>query len=154
MANNEEIVKEIREGASKDTEFSRDLAIKFYYHWSLLSGAAISLFIPFLSSDVVQNKILPCSKVYVHITFLSFILSILLSTIRNFLMMREVLRLGQAKHQAANDISELQPGQPYSFKSPRPRKITEVLGYVAIAAFILGIVSTYIFISKVILSTS
>ena len=149
-----EIVKEIREQAKKDTEFSRDLAIKFYYHWALLSGAAISLFIPFLSSDVVQNNILPCSKVYVHITFVSFTLSMLFSSMRNFLMMKDVLRLGQANHQMANEISKLTPGQKYSSKSPRPMQLTEVLGYVAVAAFIVGIVSTYIFISKVVLSVS
>ncbi len=144
-------VDEIREQAKKDTEFSRDLAVKFFYHLALLSGAAISLFIPFLSSDVVQDNILSCSRLYIHITFISLVSSMVLSSLRNFVMMKEILRLGSAKHKMANAVtSAAQKGEGYTASSPRPTIITEIFGYIAIIAFIVGTVSAYIFASKVV----
>src|SRR3989344_2867689 len=107
----EKAIEEIREQAKKDTEFSRELGIKFYFHWALLSGAAITLFIPFLSSEVVQNNITTCSELYVKITFVSFILSMLLSSMRNFVIMKDILRLGQGKHRIANELSKTKEGE-------------------------------------------
>ncbi|MFA6585975.1 MAG: hypothetical protein WCS86_02325 [Candidatus Paceibacterota bacterium] len=141
-----EAVEKIEKQAEKDVEFSRELSIKFFFHWALLSGAAITLFITFLSSDVIQNNITKCSKLYVQITFISLVISMLLSSIRNFLIMKDVLRLGAAKYKIANDIK----WGVYNGKTPTPMLITEIIGYIAIIAFIVGIIAAYFFISGVI----
>ena len=143
-------IEEIRKQANRDTEVSRELAIKFFFHWALLSGAAITLFISFLSSEVVHNNITPCSKLYTLITFVSFIVSMFFSSMRNFVMGRDILKLARAKHKMANELSSIKESEKYSGETPIPMQITEILGYIAIVAFIVGIISAYIFISKVI----
>lgn len=146
---NKKIIDNISESAKQDTEFAREWRIKFFFHWSLLSGAAITLFIPFLSSDVVQTNITKCSILYVQITFVSFIVSMLFSSIRNFMIIRDILKLGQAKHEIVNKITAgLKEGE--TLETPKPIKITEIFGYIAILAFVTGTISAYIFISQVI----
>jgi len=62
-------------------------------------------------------------------------------------MTKLVFRLGQAKYKIAN---ELKWGVT-SGETPDEGKISEIVGYIAIGSFIIGIVSIYIFIFKVIL---
>lgn len=146
---NQKIIEEITKQAKRDTEFARELRTKFFFHWAILSGAAITLFIPFISSETVKNNITSCSKLYVHITFISFILSLVLSSLRNLVLAENVLKLGQSKYLIAEKIktNTVKEGD----KTAEPGFIQEMLGYAAIILFIVGIISAYIFVSKVIL---
>ncbi|OHA14691.1 MAG: hypothetical protein A2909_03305 [Candidatus Tagabacteria bacterium RIFCSPLOWO2_01_FULL_39_11] len=144
-----EIIENIEKQAKSDTEFARELRTKFFFHWAILSGAAITLFIPFVSSETVKNNITSCSELYIHITFVSFILSLVLSSLRNLVLAENVLKLGESKFLIANKIKNNTVN--IGDKTVEPGSIQETLGYVAVILFIIGLISAYVFISKVIL---
>ncbi len=65
------------------------------------------------------------------------------------MLITDVLKLGQAKHEIVGKIKAgLKEGE--KLETPKPIKITEILGYIAILAFTVGVFSAYILISQVI----
>src|SRR3990167_6397553 len=131
-----EIIENIEKQAKSDTEFARELRTKFFFHWAILSGAAITLFIPFVSSETVKNNITSCSELYIHITFVSFILSLVLSSLRNLVLAENVLKLGESKFLIANKIKNNTVN--IGDKTVEPGSIQETLGYVAVILFIIA----------------
>jgi|GEM_PF-4460341 hypothetical protein len=149
----EKAINNIENQAKEDTEFSRELRTKFFFHWAILSGVAITLFIPFLSSEVVKNNVDSSSELYVNATFIFLIISLLFSSLRNFLLAREILKLGQSKYSIVKRLKEISSKpltQEEELKTSEPWKVTEIVGWIAIVSFVLGIISAYIFISKII----
>ncbi len=149
----EEAVQKIREIAIEDTKVSRELGIKFFFHWTILSGATLTLLIPFLSSEQVKENIAQCSALYAKVAIISFIVSLISAALRNFVMMFGILDRAKINHKIANDFSNaLATNSDYksgeskdNFKVP-----LRIIEFLAIFSFILGIISAYVFISKVI----
>jgi len=147
-----EIVNEIRGSATKDAEFSRELGIKFFFQWALLSGAALTLFIPFLTSEIFQINISSYVVLFGHISVAAFLSSLFFSSLRNFLMMNAILRSSQFKHTIANDLSKAIENNKNYQSPPQPggQTFRIIIGYIAVLSFLVGIISSYIVISKVI----
>ncbi len=148
----QDAIKMINESANKDTEYSRELGIKFFFHWALLSGAAITLFMSFLTNDVVQMNISLDSMIYAHIAILGFFASLFISSIRNFIMMNAILNLAKSKFKIVKELSGLKSGEEYT-SEPEDHwgAIRKALGYIVISCFLVGTISTYIFIIKTIM---
>jgi len=149
----EETVRKIREDAMEDTKSSRELGIKFFFHWALLSGAALTLLIPFLSSEIVQKNITRCSKFYIGVASIAFVVSLISASIRNFIMMRLILNRAQINHKIANELSKA-IREKAEYKTDEQKEefklILNIAQYTAIFSFIIGIIAAYIFISIVI----
>jgi len=154
MTNPEEIVQIIRTDAMEDTNISRELGIKFFFHWALLSGAALTLLVPFLSSEIVQQNIISHLTPYIYTAITCFIVALIFSSIRNFIMMSAIRDRAQKNHNIANEFSRaIKSGSDYKTEEQKEQYILvlQVVEYIAIFSFIIGIVAAYIFISKVII---
>lgn len=153
MNDPEKIIWKIRDEAMEDTKVSRELGVRFFFHWALLSGAALTLLMPFLSSNIDQKKIAPYLIPYIKLTIISFIVSLISASIRNFIMMRLILDRAQMNHKIANDFSKAIKNNK-KYKTPEQKErfqlVLQITQYIAIFSFVIGIIATYIFISKII----
>jgi len=105
----------------------------------------------------VQNNIDSCSKLYIHITIISLFFSLFISSIRNFILSNYVLENANTKFMIEDELSKMieagttEEVKNYKSKPLRSGEVVKIMEYIAIFAFIIGIISAYIFILKVIL---
>src|SRR3989344_6123286 len=150
----DEGVKMLREIAMEDTKASRELGVKFFFHWAILSGTALTLLVPFLSSEQVQKNITSGISIYIIISIFTLTTSLIFASIRNFIMMHLILNLAKIHHNTANKLNKAIK-EKSDFKSDPPKEkfkvVLIVVQYIAILSFIIGVIATSIIIFKVII---
>lgn len=149
----EEIMCEIRANAIEDTKTARELGIKFFFHWTILSGATLTLLITFLSNVDIKKIQLHRYGLHIKIAIIVLILSLILAIIRNFIMIYGIHDRANANHKIANEFSKALFNKT-AYKSETPKDKFKIYlhaaEYLAIITFIIGIIEAYRFIAKVI----
>lgn len=75
--------EEIQKVGLKQSTYAVELKTKFFFHWSILSGTTLTLIIPLLLEMQKQNIL--CEVLSIKISILLLIISIIFSSIKNYL---------------------------------------------------------------------
>lgn len=131
-----------RELGLKQVEIATDLRSRFFFHWSILSGATITLIIPLLLE--LKKRELLNESINIKITIILLATSLILSSLRNYIAAGNLWKSGLANleksagnNQGYNDLLNKR------FKMIPLQKTVEPL---ALLSYIASLIFLYIFI--------
>ena len=121
---------------------SADLRIKFFFHWSLLSGATLGLIFPLLASLKASGVLFFCvEKLKFGIIFL--LISLVLSSVRNFIAAQGYWYSGVFNLNSQNKVP--QDSKKFISKMKLVSLTQKIIEGISVFGYILGLVLVYLF---------
>ncbi len=143
-----EFTKIIRKTAMEDTNSSRELGVKFFFHWAILSGATLTLLIPFLTSQHISENIPSDLIPNIKITIISLIIALIAASLRNFILSLDMIKRANRHHKIAKALENNTALEEE--KEEEGVRLLEVFQFVAISSYIFAIAQSYYFIANII----
>lgn len=119
-----------------------DLRIKFFYHWSILSGATTTLVVPLITEIKSSNGVINAAS-YAKTSIILLLAVILLSSITNFLSANSIAATGRQNIGAGGKSDS-----DYILRNKMFSRLQKTIQYTAIVGYIFALIILYLFISK------